>query len=346
MYSASELSKYDFFKNILKKNKLEYITDPLTGLIARKYMLEFVESLINEKKAFSLAILDLDDFKLINDQYGHATGDLVLESVASDLIKYIGSSGLAGRYGGDEFIIVSFGFDDYDSIHNFYDGIYHKETVLRKHFINNDIDIFITGTMGSASYPINAQSFEELFLMADKTLYRGKTKGRNCYIVYVHEKHKDLQIKKMHNDDLPTMMSMVDSIFSEEGDTNEKISSVGNYLKENLTLDKLFYIDINKTLYDLDKLEILSPMCDISAIKFYNNLYKTDYRGEVSRLPGSKYIEKFDLASILMCKIEYNHKIFGYIAFALKRTAKIWDNNEIAILLYFAKIIALDITSK
>ena len=87
MYSVNDLKKYEYFTKLLKDNKIEYVLDPLTGVIARKYILDFVKTLIIDKTPFTMAILDLDNFKEINDNYGHATGDRVLENIGNDLIN-------------------------------------------------------------------------------------------------------------------------------------------------------------------------------------------------------------------------------------------------------------------
>ncbi len=175
MYTEEKLKNSDYFSDILKVNKIEYVVDSLTGLINRKYMLEYIKHLIDNNIPFSMAIVDLDDFKSVNDKYGHATGDYVLEHVASDLINFVGDIGLVGRFGGDEFIIVLFGKNSYDLLHDYFDAMYHTGTVFRKtHKATKDSEIYVTGTIGCALYPDNAKDFNELFLMADKTLYRGK----------------------------------------------------------------------------------------------------------------------------------------------------------------------------
>ncbi|MBQ7305434.1 MAG: GGDEF domain-containing protein, partial [Clostridia bacterium] len=84
------------------------MVDSLTGLVSRKYMIGFIQHLIENGVPFTLALLDLDNFKFINDTYGHKIGDGVLAGLAGDLEKYLEDYGIAGRYGGDEFLIINF----------------------------------------------------------------------------------------------------------------------------------------------------------------------------------------------------------------------------------------------
>lgn len=346
MYLEKDLLVSKYFSNILKKNKIEYILDPLTGLVNRKYMLDFIKYLIDKKLPFSMAILDLDFFKNINDKNGHSTGDFILESVGSDLIKYIGKNGLAGRFGGDEFIIVVFGDKTYDELHDFYDGMFHNENLLRKRYVSKSYDIFVTGTLGSASYPTNALNYEDLFLMADKTLYRGKEKGRNCYIIYVHEKHKDLQIQKMYMDDEATILFNINSIFEDNDEFDMKMKEVTKYLSDTLKLDNIFYIDKYNNLYDTINMEIKGSNIDISNVKYNNELHKTDYRGEVDKMNFGPILKDYSIASTLTTRIRYKDNMFGYLIFAQKRTAKIWENDQISILMYLSKMITLELLLK
>ena len=341
MYQVEDLAKYDYFASLLNNNKLEYIIDSLTGAIARKYIIEFVKELINKKIPFTMAILDLDDFKSINDTYGHTVGDYILEGVANDLIEFIGAKGVIGRYGGDEFLFVILNITDYDEIHALYEGIF-KRNILRKHYTVDKFDILVTGTIGSASYPVNASNYNDLFLMSDKTLYRGKTKGRNCYIIYVHEKHKDLKIQKLNNDDLPTIMFNINIVFDEYIPISDKLMEVCAYLKETLLLDKIYFVSDKNVLYDSNNMQVLGADIDLSDIKFNNELFKKDYRNHVAEMSFGAYIKNENIASILMTRIKSGKTVFGYIIFALKRTAMIWSEREIGAILFLAKTLCVE----
>ena len=110
MYTKEQLSKYHYFAEIFKTNDLNSVVDSLTGLISRGYMLEFIQNLVKDKIPFTLSLLDLDNFKFINDTYGHKVGDGVLAGLAHDLERYLGvkhvtlytrASGSGKRIGGN-----------------------------------------------------------------------------------------------------------------------------------------------------------------------------------------------------------------------------------------------------
>lgn len=82
LYTIEDLRKYPFFDKIIDEISLDEILDTLTGILSRAYSIKFVHSLIAEKTPFSFTIIDLDNFKTINDNYGHSAGDKVLMSVS------------------------------------------------------------------------------------------------------------------------------------------------------------------------------------------------------------------------------------------------------------------------
>ena len=344
MYTKDYLNKYEYFKKILKDTKIEYVIDPLTGVISRKYMLEFIKSLIKDNTPFTMAILDLDNFKDINDNHGHSTGDAVLENVGNGLIDFFYEKGLVGRFGGDEFIFIVFNSNKYEDIYKIYFDLLHANIALRKTFNFGTGDIYVTGTIGSAAYPDNATKYDELFQMADKTLYRGKLKGRNCFIVYVHEKHKDLVINKLANDDEATIFCNINSIFLQKNTYKEKIIELSDYIIKNLRLDYLLYIDKNHNIFNLIDCSLIAKDINLDNIKFNNEIFKTNFKNDIKAANKGLYdvAEKINISSILATKLRTQDKDYGYLIFALERTQKIWQSNEIAIMMYLAKAILIE----
>ena len=206
MYTKEELIQYPYFAEKLKETGPDSLLDQLTGLISRGHILWFAQWLIEQRIPFSFAMLDLDNFKFINDTYGHHVGDQVLVHVAEDLAAYLAGFGLAGRFGGDEFLIINLRDVTYDANKAFFIGMYDGK-VLRKNIRLEECNPFITGTIGCAIYPKDAADYNGLFELIDKTLYRGKSKGRNCHIIYVEEKHRDIVIRQIARHGMYTTFS-------------------------------------------------------------------------------------------------------------------------------------------
>ena len=157
--------------------------DELTGLLSRKGFLErFSEALAKAKAGpqeapISLALLDVDKFKTINDQYGHVTGDNVLVGVAKVTQAHIEKSEQVGRYGGDEFVIV---FPGEEREQAFLKTEQIRQELSQTEVVTPDGEtihgISISG--GVASFPMDGRTENELFRKADHALYHAKASGR------------------------------------------------------------------------------------------------------------------------------------------------------------------------
>ncbi|MFE5875702.1 putative bifunctional diguanylate cyclase/phosphodiesterase [Rhodococcus sp. NPDC056506] len=155
--------------------------DSLTGLRNRYSFNAQLSSRLRDGRRVWLAILDLDNFKSINDRLGHHVGDDVLRDVASRLRSVLRSNEICGRLGGDEFAIA---FDDiaFDDIGNADEVQERFQTILdafERPFSLVGNQIRIRASLGYGSTPDDADSLEDLVIVADLALYHAKESGRN-----------------------------------------------------------------------------------------------------------------------------------------------------------------------
>ena len=164
--------------------------DPLSGLLHKIAFKAYVEQQIENHsiQAGTLFMIDIDYFKNINDNYGHMFGDEVIKEV-SDALKNISEKATVGRLGGDEFAIFIEDDLDRDAVKNFARLIRY---LLGRIVINKE-SYPITSTIGISQYPKDGKTFDELYECCDKALYRGKTKGRDCHIIYDHTLHNNVK---------------------------------------------------------------------------------------------------------------------------------------------------------
>lgn len=153
--------------------------DQLTGLPNRRLAEYYIDGKINGyanlEVPFWLAILDVDSFKQINDLYGHNAGDKILKAAAKTMMNVIGPSDFAGRWGGDEFVLIFYGYDKA--------GVTAICETLRKVIetatVNhNGIELKSTVSLGVAEY-LYKDTRESLIEKADKQLYLSKQGGKN-----------------------------------------------------------------------------------------------------------------------------------------------------------------------
>lgn len=174
--------------HVFKETEQAAMIDGLTGLFNRRYMDIVLKKEFNRctryKKRMSICILDIDNFKMINDIYGHQFGDKVLQNLAKELKVVLREEDIACRYGGEEFLLIL------------------PETngqgakILSERIRTNlaKIDLFkeknITFSCGVATIPSSAYDVQSLIHSADKALYEAKFSGKNMTIIAPEERRR------------------------------------------------------------------------------------------------------------------------------------------------------------
>ncbi|MEN8142322.1 MAG: GGDEF domain-containing protein, partial [Thermodesulfobacteriota bacterium] len=155
--------------------------DPLTNIFNRRHINHLLAMETDRckrfAKTFSIAMIDIDDFKNINDQHGHPIGDLVLQGFTRGVQDKLRQYDVLGRYGGEEFLLILpelsqvESFEVVDRIRN------HIEHL--KIETENQLALSVTASFGVASFPETAESPKDLILKADEKLYKAKRAGKN-----------------------------------------------------------------------------------------------------------------------------------------------------------------------
>lgn len=166
--------------NIALREKLrtQSLRDPLTGLYNRRYMEDALDRYISLAErtgsATSLVMIDLDNFKRLNDDYGHAKGDAVLRDVAGQLVGALRPSDVVARYGGEELIVIlpNCGIEDA--------AAKAEQLRLRIESLSDVHGAAISASFGVATVPETSTSAADVIPMADGALYAAKKDGKNC----------------------------------------------------------------------------------------------------------------------------------------------------------------------
>jgi diguanylate cyclase (GGDEF)-like protein len=345
MGDASVLKKFKYFS----ERDLNHSFDPLTKVLNRETMEGYIRHLVSAGTPFSLFILDVDNFKNVNDTYGHFVGDIVLTKTAAYICDKVGDLGAVGRYGGDEFMIVFEGLSEY------------KDVWAVGHNINIDINelvfdgvpsLHVTITMGVSRYPLNSDSYEGLLRVADKALYRGKMKGRNCFIIYLDEKHKNIDIRRDKGNNYSSMYlcSRVFVYLTQSDNLQNNISYlfkriVGYYMFDHVCIETPTKINFQtvhslarvKEYQHIDNKEIDHTLNNLGLV----NIGRTDTVDE--KVYGSfiSSIKKQGITSTVCCKIEAYGKEYGFIRVDMSSTARMWQSSEMDVILIAAHTLGL-----
>lgn len=168
-------------------------TDSLMNIYNRKYFFDYMEKMMKQENhdKFAIVMIDIDNFKKVNDNFGHQFGDKVLINTAKVINGWLGNNDIIARYGGEEIILCIKDFDEEISVYN-------KVDIIRR-AIESSIISFqgkensVTASFGISYFPLNSQNISELIKIADDLLYNAKKLGKNKVISAHDEDFKGLK---------------------------------------------------------------------------------------------------------------------------------------------------------
>ncbi|GHE94971.1 tetratricopeptide repeat-containing diguanylate cyclase [Thalassotalea profundi] len=169
------------------KMRLLSITDPLSGLYNRRYIFSYLDKILAgmspDKGSLSLLILDIDDFKSINDQYGHPAGDFIIQKIAEIGSDVLRSGDVMARIGGEEFLCVL----PRTSVEQAEEVAQRMIKAIANFpfYYKSGEAIHITTSIGISSFGHQCQSYDALYTQADNALYQAKSTGKNCIVVAI-----------------------------------------------------------------------------------------------------------------------------------------------------------------
>jgi len=211
--------------------------DNLTGLYNRSYFNESLEREFARAKRYnqelSILFFDLDNFKNVNDTFGHMAGDIVLQNVSKIIQQEIRTEDIAARYGGEEFVII---LPQTEKIRSLILGERIREGIKELSFNFQDRDMHITVSGGLASYPIDTDNAPDLVEFADQALYEAKSNGKNNISVFSKNKRKYLRF------DLSSEILIKD--LKSNGSANHIVANSKNFSKAGMLFKSLIPFEI------------------------------------------------------------------------------------------------------
>ena len=205
--SAIEQSKIDCLSNLYnKKFTQEMIND-------------YIYTSVGEKKS-AFVIMDIDNFKNINDTLGHIVGDNVITDVSSRIKRQFRGYDIIGRIGGDEFVVFMRDIGNTDLLGNII------ENVIKALSFDIEIDgksVSVSASAGVAVYPDNGKSYNELYRNADKALYKAKEGGKNRFCFYIDDKQNRTNKFLIDNLSDKLLVEFIRRFRKEQNKDNKKI---------------------------------------------------------------------------------------------------------------------------
>lgn len=255
------------YKQDLQKKKLQRlaITDELTDVYnQRQFRILIEQEIENSNKnnsSLGLIMLDIDNFNMYNDLYGHECGDSILKATSTILMSIVKQNGYVCRYGGDEFAII-FPNTDIETLEVIAHNIIHKFERVRIDYFSEKLCEKVTLSIGLSEYPNRSNSKSELISQADMALYHAKNLGRGRVHLY-----QDIisQIRKNLSSDnqqlIGAFKGLLSTISAKDKYTHahsERVSSYAVMIGKamNLSLSEITVLEYAGLLHDIGKIEI------------------------------------------------------------------------------------------
>ncbi len=333
------------------------------------------ENIISEKLAktdgntHAFFIIDIDDFKAVNDNLGHFFGDEVLRDISSGLKEAFREIDIIARIGGDEFIVFVENMSDMDIISKKAEKILD---VYRKTYSGEYKDYSISGSVGVALYPRDGITYDEIYQNADKALYHAKMQGKNRYMFYSADFNigTTRSVTKIENANRIAssffdydLISAVFNILYEKNGDSDSINLALSYLCQKYNADRSYIFEtlddgltLNNT-FEYCKEGIGSEIENLQGIpyelfadfldKAHNDIiYSNNLRETLEQDRAFEIMDDQGILSFVHAQIKRDGKMMFFLGLDDCTKTRIWTEREINSIQYIGKFLSIILQGK
>lgn len=329
-------------EELLRSNKLDPFTEVLNKTAFRNHVLEAIRGKrADEKGAFF--ILDIDNFKIINDTCGHLVGDQVIMKVAANLQNNLREEDLVGRIGGDEFCMylnhISCIEDIEKNALRIIDNIRNLNISKLQKQLTVSMGICIVDT---------EKDFEDIFMKADHALYEAKANGRDQFVVYKNDYFSQIMQKKEKrkdrhevtvNDILPKVFEML-NVFDKR---DELLAQTMEFICRSMNVKNIFLLRFENEAYSMGRVYIydlernkaskhVHIQTDPAYLKAFDDRHLY-YQNQIN-VNDIRYInayEQYQIQATLQHQILYDHRMIGVLDMNDRRIHE-WNEDDLSLI--------------
>lgn len=329
-------------EELLRSNKLDPFTEVLNKTAFRNHVLEAIRGKRADEKG-TFFILDIDNFKIINDTCGHLVGDQVIMKVAANLQNNLREEDLVGRIGGDEFCMylnhISCIEDIEKNALRIIDNIRNLNISKLQKQLTVSMGICIVDT---------EKDFEDIFMKADHTLYEAKANGRDQFVVYKNDYFSQIMQKKEKrkdrhevtvNDILPKVFEML-NVFDKR---DEQLAQTMEFICRSMNVKNIFLLRFENEAYSMGRVYIydlernkaskhVHIQTDPAYLKAFDDRHLY-YQNQIS-VNDIRYInayEQYQIQATLQHQILYDHRMIGVLGMNDRRIHE-WNEDDLSLI--------------
>ncbi|HBQ74517.1 MAG TPA: diguanylate cyclase [Erysipelotrichaceae bacterium] len=329
-------------EELLRSNKLDPFTEVLSKTAFRNHVLEAIRGKRADEKG-TFFILDIDNFKIINDTCGHLVGDQVIMKVAANLQNNLREEDLVGRIGGDEFCMYLNHISCIEDI---------EKNALR--IIDNIRNLNISKLQKQLTVSMEIcivdieKDFEDIFMKADHALYEAKANGRDQFVVYKNDYFSQIMQKKEKrkdrhevtvNDILPKVFEML-NVFDKR---DELLAQTMEFICRSMNVKNIFLLRFENEAYSMGRVYIydlernkaskhVHIQTDPAYLKAFDDRHLY-YQNQIN-VNDIRYInayEQYQIQATLQHQILYDHRMIGVLGMNDRRIHE-WNEDDLSLI--------------
>lgn len=316
----------------------------------------------------ALLIIDLDNFKRVNDQFGHLFGDAVLTQVAREIRKLFRNQDIIARIGGDEFLVLMRGISDRNLVES---RCQRLITALRHIFQNQKNRLPISCSVGVAMSPDHGRTYYELFNRADQALYWAKEKGKDGFVFYdeqderfrFQQRYGSAVNDRIDSDEEPGLAddNLVRYAFQRlyaSKDVEKSVTDILELVGRKMNVSRVYVFEnSDDNCYCSNTFEWCNEGIEPEIHNLQNISYAEDIAGyvemydeqgmfycpDIDELPENIYniVAPQGIKSLLHCAIREGGIFRGYVGFDECVEQRLWTKEQIQTLSYFSEMLSL-----
>lgn len=349
--------------------------DALTNLLnkgaGQMYAEAYLDTLDGDSSA-ALIIIDLDNFKQVNDQYGHLLGDIIISQAACEIKKLFRSDDIIARVGGDEFMVLMKNIPSLNLLQNRLDRLM---TVFHTVLYDRVPEANLGCSVGVSLCPQHGVKYEDLFHHADQALYQVKGHGKNGYMLYdansptfQGQRRGAAATTPIDSDkkDVFTLDTLIHYAFSQlysSGNVEQTIKKILSLVGKRLNVCRVYIFENNADntrcsntfewcnegiTAEIDQLQNLSYQTQLLDYEKNFNDRGIFYCPDVSTIPKAQYdvFAPMGVKSMLQCSIRDNGVFRGFVGFDACNTNRLWTQQQIDMLTFFSEMLSVFLLKK
>lgn len=342
---------------LLKKAEHDALTGLLNKDTARLRAEQYLETMEEGQKA-ALLLLDLDNFKAVNDLYGHMFGDTVLSNVGSTIRSLFRESDILARIGGDEFMVLMRDIPDESLVEQRCMRLTQRISQLCDRQLEQ---CQFSCSVGVAMIPEHGKTYQTLFQRADRALYQAKDIGKNTFSVFSmgtdvkrYEKLKprlprDINLLSAWGD---TALYMLEQLYETQS-VSEAFRSILNMIGNQLQAEHIFVVNmpgaspliewlhppLTQESHGYGKLP-LSLWNDAAVLVNGDGLFYCHDSG-LAKGVSKELMENFGAKALLLCAVQKNGELCGYVGMRSHLNTKIWVQKEIDAVSFLSRMVSM-----